>query len=166
METNDRLDDSLDANQTDPVTEVKEIPLFYAGFWMRLWAYLIDFLIIGSLNRIIINPIFRWFEIPLDDGGIFSAYTIVSSILFFGYFIGMTLIFGQTLGKMVLGIKVISIKHEKLDWKTVLFREWIGRYISAFFFLGYIATAFTQRKQGFHDLLADTGVVIENRGFE
>lgn len=34
-------------------------PVRYAGFWMRFWAYLLDLLVVGSINRLIIHPIFR-----------------------------------------------------------------------------------------------------------
>jgi len=132
-----------------------------AGFWMRFWAYLIDILIIGSISRLFIKPIFRLLEIPIDSSGILSPYTVIDSIVFFGYFFVMTLLFSQTLGKMVMGLHVISLAKDRLDWKTLLFREWIGRYISAFFLLGYIVVAFNPRKQGFHDMFSDTAVVLD-----
>ncbi len=132
-----------------------------AGFWMRFWAYIIDFLIVGSISRLFIKPVFRLLDIPIDSSGILSPYTVVDSIVFFGYFFIMTFIFAQTLGKMVMGLHVTSLTQDKLDWKTVLFREWIGRYISAFFLLGYIVVAFNPRKQGFHDMFSDTVVVLD-----
>lgn len=132
-----------------------------AGFWMRFWAYSIDFLIVGSISRLFIKPLFRLLDIPIDSSGFFSLYTVVDSIVFFGYFFVMTLVFSQTLGKMVMGLHVISLTQDKLDWKTLLFREWIGRYISAFFLLGYIIVAFNPKKQGFHDLFSDTAVVLD-----
>ncbi len=147
----ERMDDSLQRIETLP----------RAGFWMRFWAYIIDLLIVGSISRLFIKPIFRLLDIPIDSSGILSPYTVIDSIVFFGYFFVMTLLFAQTLGKMVMGLHVISLTKEKLDWKTLLFREWIGRYISAFFLLGYIVVAFNPRKQGFHDMFSDTAVVLD-----
>ena len=40
------------------VKEVETAPLQFAGFWMRFWAYLADLVVIGSLNRMLIHPIF------------------------------------------------------------------------------------------------------------
>ncbi len=134
-----------------------------AGFWMRFWAYLIDLIVIGSISRLFINPIFRLLDISMDDTGIFSAYTIVDSIVFFGYFILTSKFLAQTLGKMVMGLKVVSLVGTPLDWKTIIFREWIGRYISAVLMLGYIVIAFNPKKQGFHDMFSDTVVVLEAR---
>ncbi len=147
----------------DQVQPPESVPTYQrAGFWMRFWAYLIDLIVIGSISRLIINPIFRLFDIPMDNTGIFSAYTIVDSIVFFGYFILTSKILAQTLGKMIMGLKVVSLDGV-LDWKTVLFREWIGRYISAVLMLGYIVIAFNPKKQGFHDMFSDTVVVLEER---
>lgn len=134
-----------------------------AGFWMRFWAYLIDLIVIGSLSRLFIKPIFRILDIPMEDTGILSSYLIVDSIVFFGYFVLTTKLLAQTLGKMIMGLRVVLLNGEPLDWKSVIFREWIGRYISAVFMLGYIVIAFNPKKQGFHDMFSDTVVVLEKR---
>lgn len=135
----------------------------YAGFWMRFWAYLLDLIVIGSINRMIINPIFRAMDVPLAGEGIFSAISILNAIVFYLYFVLMTKYFGQTLGKMVFGLKVVELSGERLSWGTVLFREWIGRFISATIMVLYVVVAFTQKKQGLHDIFADTTVIHEPR---
>ena len=104
------------------------VPVLHrAGFWMRFWAYLIDIIVISSLSNLIIKPVFRLFDISMADTGIFSPYLIMDSILFFGYFVLTTKFLAQTLGKMIMGLKVVSLSGTPLDWKTVIFREWIGR---------------------------------------
>ncbi|MFS0822401.1 RDD family protein [Bacillus sp. 1P02SD] len=131
----------------------------YVGFWMRFWAYLLDFVVIGSINRILIYPAFRALDIPLTESHIYSATSIATAVVFYLYFVLMTKFFNQTLGKMVFGIKVVSLDGKDLSWMTVLFREFIGRYISKLFFIGYIIVAFLPKKQGIHDLLSDTTVI-------
>ncbi|WP_449537254.1 RDD family protein [Ferdinandcohnia sp. Marseille-Q9671] len=140
-----------------------QVPTRYAGFWMRFWAYLLDLLVIGSINRILIYPAFRALDIPLSKAEIFSAASISTAAVFYLYFILMTKFFRQTLGKMIFGIKVISLDKPNLSWQTVLFREFIGRYISKLFFIGYILVAFLPKKQGIHDLFSDTTVVHEDK---
>ncbi|WP_079510351.1 RDD family protein [Mesobacillus jeotgali] len=135
----------------------------YAGFWTRFWAYLLDLIVIGSINRMIINPIFRALDIPLAEDGIFSPMAIATAVVFYLYFVLMTKFLGQTLGKMVFGLKVVELDGKTLTWGTVLFREWIGRFISATIFVLYVVVAFTKRKQGLHDLFADTTVIYEPR---
>lgn len=147
-------------NETKEQKEEKYVPV--AGFWMRFWAYLIDLLMIGSVMRLVINPTFRILDIPLGDAAFFSPITIAHAVAFYLYFVLMTKLMGQTVGKMIFGLKVVSLKEEKLTWSTVIFRELFGRYISSTFFnLLYIVVAFVPKKQGIHDLLADTTVIHE-----
>jgi uncharacterized RDD family membrane protein YckC len=131
----------------------------YAGFWMRFWAYLLDLVVIGSINRILIYPAFRALDISLSESDMFSATSIATAVVFYLYFVLMTKFFSQTLGKMVFGIKVVTLEERPLTWMTVLFREFIGRYISKLFFIGYLIVAFLPKKQGIHDLLSDTTVI-------
>ena len=135
----------------------------YAGFWTRFWAYLLDLIVIGSINRMIINPVFRALDVSLIEDGIFSPMSIATAIVFYLYFVLMTKFFGQTLGKMVFGLKVVELDGKGLSWGTVIFREWIGRFISATIMILYVVVAFTKKKQGLHDLFADTTVIYEPR---
>jgi uncharacterized RDD family membrane protein YckC len=136
---------------------------FLAGFWMRFWAYLIDIIVVGSVTRLLINPIFRAMDVSLIDTSMFAPIAIMDAVVFYGYFILMTKYFSQTIGKMVLGLKVIELNGSKPSWGTVVFRELIGRFISATVLILYIVVAFTNKKQGIHDLFADTTVVQEKK---
>ncbi|WP_101846024.1 RDD family protein [Halobacillus sp. Marseille-P3879] len=136
--------------------------IVYAGFGPRFFAYIIDLIVIWSLNSIITRPLLRvtnlseaklWIEI-------FSAANITQSIVFFLYFILMTFFFRATLGKMVLGLSVESLKGDHLTKGQIIFRELVGRYISmAIMGLPYLVVIFTKKHQGIHDLFADTSVI-------
>ncbi|MGG1677705.1 RDD family protein [Neobacillus sp. NRS-1170] len=139
------------------------VPVRYAGFWMRFWAYLLDLIVISSIGRILIKPVLRVLDLSLSDFNMFAPISIASAVIFYAYFILMTKYFNQTLGKMVFGLKVKDLHQEKLSWGTVLFREWIGRFISATIILGYIIVAFLPKKQGIHDLFTDTTVIHAER---
>lgn len=149
-----------DAN--NPIQE-NEQSFRYAGFWMRFWAYLLDLIVVGSIERLLVKPLFRLLEIPLGEFNMFAPFSIASAIIFYLYFVLMTKYFKQTLGKMVFGIKVIDLKKDQLSWGTILFREWIGRFISATIVIGYIIVAFLPKKQGLHDLFSDTTVIHVER---
>ncbi|WP_442893620.1 RDD family protein [Bacillus sp. 2205SS5-2] len=137
----------------------------YAGFWMRFWAYLIDLIVVGSLNRIVVYPFFRLLDFPLIKEGMFSGIALVTAITFYAYFVLMTKYYQQTLGKMVLGLRVKALKEESITWGTVLFREIVGRYLSVTTWILYVVVAFTTKKQGIHDLLADTTVIQERHSY-
>ncbi|MBD3110471.1 RDD family protein [Bacillus sp. AGMB 02131] len=154
-------------NQNKPddetVEHVKSDDGAYAGFWLRFWAYLIDLVSIWSLDHLLVKPIFKMLNISQYDFEIFSPITIGSAIVFYLYFVLMTKYFGQTLGKMVLGIRVISLKDQSLSWGTVIFRELIGRFIVRTLMFGftYILVGVLPKKQGLHDIFADTSVIQE-----
>ncbi|MCA1032348.1 RDD family protein [Bacillus timonensis] len=147
-------------NKTEDSKTV-ERSLFFAGFWMRFWAYLLDLIVIGSINRILIYPLFRGLNLPIVDHHMFSFITISTTITFYLYFILMTKYFSQTLGKMVFGLRVIDLNDKPLTWSTIIFREFIGRFISKFTVVGYIIVGFLPKKQGLHDIFSDTTVVHE-----
>jgi uncharacterized RDD family membrane protein YckC len=137
--------------------------VFFAGFWMRFWAYLLDLLVISSVNQLLIYPIFRIFDFPLGKDSMFAPLAVLTAITMYVYFVLMTKFFRQTLGKMVFGLKVIDIELTgNLSWSTVLFREVVGKFISkTIFFIGFLVVAFSPKNQGVHDMFADTSVIME-----
>lgn len=133
----------------------------FAGFWMRFWAYLLDLLVIGSIERILIYPLFRSLDLSLNESSMFAPISILTAITFYAYFVLMTKFLGQTLGKMAFGLKVVDLTGKNLSWGTILFREWIGRFISTTVWISYVIVAFLPKKQGLHDLFSNTSVIHE-----
>lgn len=143
---------------------VEEFALKYAGFWTRFWAYLIDLIVLGSISRLLVYPIFRLVGGDIGANEWYAPITIITSVFFFAYFVLMTRFFGQTVGKMIVGIKVVPVKGQSLNWSTVIFRELVGRFFSTalpFLIVLYFLVGFTPKKQGVHDFIADTTVVHE-----
>lgn len=140
-------------------------PIAYAGFWLRFWAYLIDLILFGALRAMTLGNLFRLLRLPTTNS-LLSAYGIISLVLFLGYFILFTKrTNGQTLGKIVMGLRIVSKTQETLSWDTVLFREGIGRFISSASLganLPYLVVAFAPMKRGIADMFADTYVVKED----
>ena len=159
LEKVDLMDEEKELVQDHKERNALEVK--YAGFWMRFWAYLLDLLVIGSLNGIVVYPIFRALGLTLNDANMFAPVSIVTAIIFYAYFVLMTRFFGQTLGKMVFGLRVISHHDQKLSWGAIIFREWIGRFISGTIIILYVVVGFLPKKQGIHDLFADTTVIYE-----
>jgi uncharacterized RDD family membrane protein YckC len=64
-----------------------------------------------------------------------------------------------TVGKMALGLIVTDTNGAKLDFSKSLVRN-LSKLLSNFILLiGYIMAAFTEKKQGLHDIIAGTLVV-------
>lgn len=142
----------------------------YAGFWVRFWAFLLDNIVLFSVNSILINSWFMFLPEGAQTIGTFATLTFVHAITFFIYFALMTKFLGKTVGKMVLGIKVVSEDGGPLDWKQIIFREGIVRlvyhlYVFSFpiFLWLYLFVAFVPTKRGIHDFVADTRVIHDKK---
>ena len=135
---------------------------FYAGFWIRFIAYILDLIVVaalgGLLNTFSFGLLNRELYFPILGENALSYV-----VAMFSYFVLMTYYFSQTLGKMIMKIKVETNKGTKLKISDVLYREVIGRLLTtALFNIPYIAVVFTDKKKGLHDYIADTVVVKED----
>lgn len=135
-----------------------------AGFWTRFWAYTIDLIVLSAIAGIIIKPIFRVLDIPIANPSflLFTPYKVTMLIILLLYFTLMTKFLQQTVGKMILGIKVVAKTENKLSWGTLIFREVIGRFISKTLMIPYLLVVFMPKKEALHDIFADTYVVHED----
>ena len=135
---------------------------FYAGFWTRFAAYLIDMIVIYAISSLLNTFSFGLLNKQLDFP-ILGEESLSYVIVMFTYFIAMTYFFSQTLGKMIMKIKVETNRGEKLSLADVVYRELVGRLLTIFLAnLPYLAIAFTNKKKGLHDFIADTVVVKED----
>ena len=135
---------------------------FYAGFWTRFVAYVIDMTVIYAISSLLNTFSFGLLNKQLDFP-ILGEESLSYVIVMFTYFIAMTYFFSQTLGKMIMKIKVETNKGEKLSFADVVYRELVGRLLTIFLaYLPYLAVAFTNKKKGLHDFIADTVVVKED----
>jgi len=92
-------------------------PLRYAGFWPRLGAHLVDFLILLPLIALAIWGTQRY--------RLFNVYYLLPSTLF-GLFYSVYLVrrFGGTPGKLLVGVRI-----RKVDGQPVGYREAFLRYL-------------------------------------
>ena len=135
---------------------------FYAGFWTRFIAYLIDMIVIYAISSLLNTISFGLLNKVLDFP-ILGEESLSYVIVMFTYFIAMTYFFSQTLGKMIMKIKVETNRGDKLSLADVVYRELVGRLLTIFLaYLPYLAVAFINKKKGLHDFIADTVVVKED----
>ena len=154
------------------ITPLVEPPIRrYAGFWVRVLAYVIDAIVLSIVAGILTTG----FGVGVSDtqtvlsldsfGEILRDLFLVNliwSMLGLFYVIFMTFKFNQTLGKMALGIEVVRADGQPNQLGNLFFREVIGKTLSAIIFLiGYIMVAFDPKKRGLHDRIASTYVVYK-----
>jgi uncharacterized RDD family membrane protein YckC len=118
-----------------------------AGFWVRCAARLVDMAVLMTAAAVVI---------PALGGALGGAAILLGWML---YYVGLTARGGQTVGKMLLKVRVVRTDGSAVDWGRSFVR-WLGHGLSAIpMQLGYLWVGLTPRKRGFHDLLADTKVV-------
>ena len=139
------------------------------GFGRRLVANLIDMLVVGFLPFILVVALS--FLLLLVD--IFTAYKypdrefpVDTMFLWFGlilsvvYFVGYWVKSGQTVGKTVMGIRIVKTDGSRLSLGQALLR-YIGYLISgAALSLGFLWLVFDRKRQGGHDKIAGTCVLL------
>jgi uncharacterized RDD family membrane protein YckC len=151
----------------------------YAGFWRRFIAYMIDGFIIGIIFFVLAIIAGIAFFTGIMSGGNnawiagmndpermlsitlwFWLFSTLINIAYFTYFHGTT---GRTPGKTLLGVQVVSVEGRPISFGTAFLRS-VGYMVSSLFFcLGFIWIGFDKRKQGWHDKIAGTVVIIRER---
>ena len=138
----------------------------YGGFWRRLYAFSLDGVFIMLLTLVIFGCGMillpgmetQSYTAIRGNGYIFSLLWLYMTVAYFIYFHGVC---GKTPGKMIFGMRVIRTNGEPLSSGTALLR--LFGYANSFFFfnLGFLWIAFDRKKQGFHDKIAETMVVMD-----
>lgn len=137
-----------------PVAPVASVPVVIsaatlprAGFWIRLGASALDFLIVGL--TVSLMPDFWQPNMML----IYAAYCCV-----------MWALKGTTIGGIICGLKLVRLDDRKVDWATAIVRA-LGGFLSlAAAGVGFIWVAFDDQKQSWHDKIAGTTVVRVPKG--
>jgi uncharacterized RDD family membrane protein YckC len=121
----------------------------------RLIAFVIDAVLLTALGG--------FMEAAARRAGI-SMYDHGKSLLGLAYFLIMHARFGQTLGKKVVGIRVVDIAGTNqsggLSLRVVLMRDFLGQIVNVFtFLLGYLLILFRSDRRGIHDMVGGTRVI-------
>lgn len=134
-----------------------------AGFFIRFVAYMIDSIVLSIALSIIMAISITGSLAMMDNQTFVLAVYLISGaimlIVYFGYFIYFYGTSGQTLGKKMLRIKVVSTNGTPLTYKKGLLRI-IGYIIASIpIYIGFIWMLFDKNKQNWEDKIANTYVV-------
>lgn len=143
----------------------------YAGFWFRVIAAIVDVIICQIAVIIIVLPL--GFALGLSMSGTSTQTeieavgsglgTILGILIQWLYFTAQESSAWQaTLGKKMLGIKVTDMNGERIGFGKANARYWSKILSALILFIGYFMVAFTEKKQGLHDMIAGT-LVMRNR---
>ena len=126
----------------------EKIEIEFAGFWRRFIAYQVDLIILSLMRGFIfrsklLGSIESW------------AVTLIN----IGYFVWPYSTSGQTIGKQILGIRVVAIDGSFLNWRKGFLR-FLGYIPSTIAFLmGFLWSIGDANKQAWHDKIAGTCVI-------
>ncbi|MGB2593114.1 MAG: RDD family protein [Candidatus Acidiferrum sp.] len=146
----------------------------YAGFWLRLVAYIIDGIISCVAFVILLIPLFvltgagaALARIISDDdvGDDLGAFMGVGFILgFFGIVLVVSWLYNalseSSSWQATPGKKMLNLKVTDMSGQPITFARASGRYFSKIITnmiplgIGYIMAGFTEKKQAIHDMIA------------
>lgn len=135
------------------ILDSHEMPLGqfeYAGFWLRVGAAIIDWIILSAFQYVVQ----AFLSVGTQE---------LSGIMFFVHWLYFAIQESSerqaTIGKMALGIVVTNLHGERISFANATGRYFAKILSAIILFIGFIMVAFTERKQGLHDILARTLVL-------
>lgn len=135
-----------------------------ASFLLRWYAITLDITFAAPLNIFVHLPFERYLERLFAFGHVSQYYVmnaILTAIPLLLYFVMPTLIWGQTLGKRIVGVRVVQkgqVPH--LNLGQVFVRETFGRLLSgALLGLGFLMVFTDPLRRALHDRIAGTEVI-------
>lgn len=151
----------------------------YAGFWIRFLAWFLD----GVVLSLVVQPIVflsgPGFEVETTenaageiqslsytiDGGDLAIATLIGFAIYTAYFTIAVGRWGQTIGALAVGIKVVHPDGTLLSYGAALGR-FLGSILSyAILWIGYLIMIWDGRKQTLHDKMAGSVVMnVKRRG--
>jgi uncharacterized RDD family membrane protein YckC len=152
---------------TDPApASIPEI--HWGGFFRRVCAFVLDVVVIVALSVIMFFMCYVGYKVGLAAHG--RALTWERSTPFLvlftwgwislatAYFVIFHGIEGKTIGKWLLGLRVVGAERSTVTYRRAFLR-WLGLVGFAPVLLGFLWILWSREKRGWHDFLARTWVI-------
>jgi uncharacterized RDD family membrane protein YckC len=149
-------------------------PILYAGFWLRLAAHLIDYVILAVLGGIVSQllafqtPMFHQHHgSPLFTLLFFGwqASTLTLALHWLYYTLMESSRFQATPGKLALGLAVTDTSGNPVSFGRACGRFFAKALSYATLYFGFAMAGWTDRRQALHDLISDCLVIRKPRSF-
>ncbi len=152
-----------------PPGEAVGPPAPWAGFWLRAVAKLLDLALLFLLAELCFASAFLANAAGVTAWALFRAVPIAAALAVVGLF-EMTRRRGQTVGKMVLGLRVVTADGSPPGWRATFWRvlvealPWGGLFqclgvVVVVPLVDWLWVAWSRQKRALHDLAAGTYVV-------
>jgi uncharacterized RDD family membrane protein YckC len=130
----------------------------------RTIAGIIDVAILGTIAAVIVLLTLRIAELTVAEWHLLPVAPMLAFLLLLcgGYFILFTAAGGQTIGKMIMGIRVVNAAGDappRVSFRTAFIRTLtcLGSVVALGG--GFLPVLFSAERRAFHDRVADTRVV-------
>lgn len=135
----------------------------YMGFWIRFVAFILDNIWLGIVGLLVMLVVSLF--VPMDKESIkYLTSGSINLILPLILVIALWIRYASTPGKMVFKGKIVDAETLQPVSNGRLVLRYIGYFVSILtLFLGFFWIAWDKRKQGFHDKIAGTVVIIEKQ---
>jgi uncharacterized RDD family membrane protein YckC len=142
--------------------------IYWGGFFRRGCAFVIDVVVIVALSMIMAIMCYVGYKVGLSAHG--RTLTLEQSTQFFAIFtwgwIGLATAYfvifhgieGKTVGKWLLGLRVVGEERSAVTYRRAFLR-WLGMVGFAPLLLGFLWVLWSREKRGWHDFLARTWVI-------
>jgi len=144
----------------------------WGGFFRRCWAFLVDMIALGFFSLLLLFLSALGYRVGLaahqssvsweSEQGLLSVLLGAWIILVCGYFVVLHRLEGRTVGKWLLGLRVVGAGQRPITLGQALIR-WLVAVLTAPLLLGHLRVLWNREKRGWHDLLAGTWVIREVR---
>jgi uncharacterized RDD family membrane protein YckC len=137
------------------------VALETAGRVARLFAGLVDLLLLGAIDAAVIYLTLAVAGVNPDDIQTLSLVPLVAFLLMLngGYLIAFTVANGQTIGKMLTGVRVVSDQGDRVDIGRAVLRA-TGCLMSLLTVgIGYLPAFFSSDTRALQDRFARTRVI-------
>jgi len=137
----------------------------YVGFWRRVLAAAIDFLILFVVTTPILLAIYGRRYFALVQSGTSAGFWdfVIEYVVPAVAVVAFWRRYGATPGKMAVGAKIVDAKTGERPSTARLVLRYVAYLVSALpLFLGFLWIGVSRRKQGFHDKIARTMVVYDD----
>ena len=164
----------VEPSETPANPTVRRVTPAYAGFWLRLAAFLIDLILVGLvLGPITYKPLVSNIgpdASPKDVlafymGGTTQAFAI-SMLVQMGYWLYYASLessrWQATVGKRLLGLYVTDLSGNHISFARASGRHFAKLLSQFILMLGFLMAGFTEKKQALHDMLAGCLVLKKN----
>jgi uncharacterized RDD family membrane protein YckC len=149
-------------------------PVAYAGFWLRLVAFIIDAILLHFVFTIVTLPFIASLGIrgiirghmPMSPEelipllrGLFHIFLIRTVLNWLYYALLESSAWQATLGKKALGLEVTDIQGMRIGFGRASGRFFAKIISGIILFMGFVMAGFTEKKQALHDMIAGTLVI-------